>query len=372
MRKEFIIKIVFTLSIVLYYSNLTITAQIHPDFTITKNIKTTPVKNQYSTGTCWCFATLSFLETEALRLGKPELNLSEMYIVRYTYNSKAIKYFRNQGKANFGEGGQAHDVLNVIKEHGVVTEDAYPGLQYGYKTHNHRELSSVLESILKTVTANPENTPTTAWLPAFNAVIETYLGKAPTEVNYLGKSYDPVKFSKEIAGINPDDYIELTSYKTYPYYKQASIEIPDNWSHNMYYNVPIQDLMSIMDYAVNNGYSVAWDGDVSEKEFKHYEGKATLSNAETERIKESGIENLRQTTFDNYTTTDDHLMHITGLAKDKNGADYYLVKNSWGENSNQFGGYLYMSNSFAQLKTIAILVHKDAIPKEIKKKLNLL
>jgi len=371
MKRKLFFKSTLSLSIAILFSCLTLLAQENPEFTIIKKIKTTPVKNQYSTGTCWSFATISFLETEALRLGKPELDLSEMYIVRYAYNNKAIKYFRNQAKANFGEGGQAHDVLNVIREHGLVTEDAYPGLQYGYKTHNHNELSAVLEAILKTVATNPDKTPTNAWLPAFNAVVETYLGKAPNEINYQGKMYDPVKFSKDVVGINPDDYIELTSYKTYPYYKLVSLEVPDNWSHDLYYNLPIEDLMAVMIYALNNGFSVDWDGDVSEKQFIHREGKAVLPPNITDMIKQIGIENERQATFDNFTTTDDHLMHFTGMAKDKSGADYFLVKNSWGENSNQYGGYLYMSNAYAQLKTIAILVHKDAIPKEIKKKLNL-
>jgi bleomycin hydrolase len=180
-----------------------------------------------------------------------------------------------------------------------------------------------------------------------------------------------ILLNSQVVGINPDDYIELTSYKIYPYYKLTDLEIPDNWSHDLYYNMPINDIVAIIDNAVNNGYSVAWDGDVSEEDFNHNEGTAVLSMKESDGIIMDGIEKMRQSSFDNFTTTDDHLMHITGLAKDNNGATFYLVKNSWGENSNKYGGYLYMSGWYVQLKTIAILVHKDAIPKEIRKKLGI-
>jgi bleomycin hydrolase len=346
-------------------------AQIHPDFTITKKIQTTPVKSQGRTGTCWSFATISFLETEAIRMGKPSLDLSEMFIVRNAYKDKAIKYVRYHGKANFSEGGQAHDVINTIKKYGLVTDEDYSGLQYGSNFHNHGELFNSLDGILKGVAESPGNKPTTAWFSAFDSALESYLGKTPASFTYQGKNYDPLKFAREVAGINPDDYIELTSYKIYPYYKMADLEIPDNWSHNLYYNVTINDIMAIIDNALNNGYSVAWDGDVSEEDFNHSEGTAVLSMTESDGIIMNSIDNMRQSTFDNYTTTDDHLMHITGLAKDSNGAIFYLTKNSWGENSNKYGGYLYMSNWFVQLKTVAILVHKDAVPKDIKKKLGI-
>ncbi len=355
----------------IFLFSINIIAQLHPNFIITKQIQTTPVKSQGNTGTCWSFATTSYFETEAIRLGKAPMDFSEMFFVKHAYTDKAIKYVRYHGKANFSEGGQAHDVLNVIKMYGIVPEEAYSGLQYGINYHNHSELSNLLENMLKGVVETRNNKPTTAWLPAFNSALECYLGKEPSEFTYQGKSYTPIKFAKEVAGINPDDYVELSSYKIYPYNKQVDLEVPDNWSHNLYFNIPITDLMNIIDNALSNGYSVDWDGDVSEEDFDHSEGTAVLSMKESDGIILSGIEQMRQNTFNDQTTTDDHLMHITGQAKDNNGAKFYLTKNSWGENSNKYGGYLYMASWFVQLKTIAILVHKDAIPKDIRKKLGI-
>jgi len=218
---------------------------------------------------------------------------------------------------------------------------------------------------------NTQKGPSPAWLPAFNSSVESFLGKAPAEIKYQNKNYDPIKFSKDVVRINPDDYIEITSYKDYPFYKLVDLEIPDNWAHGLYYNIPIGELMQIIDNALNNGYSVCWDGDVSEEDFNHSAGTAVLSIKESDGIIINGITDMRQKTFDDYTTTDDHLMHLTGMARDKNGSIFYLTKNSWGENSNKYGGYLYMSQWYVQLKTIAIMVHKDAIPKELKKKLGL-
>jgi len=207
------------------------------------------------------------------------------------------------------------------------------------------------------------------WLPSFNAILDNYLGKNPKEFKYKGKNYTPQNFAKNVVGFNPDDYVELSSYMDYPYYQKFDIEIPDNWSHDLYYNLPMNELMQVMDYALNNGYSVDWDGDVSEIDYNHKAGTAVLSLKESDGIIINGLDKMRLQTFDNLATTDDHLMHITGIAKDKNGTIFYLTKNSWGANSNQFGGYLYMSKWYVQLKTIAIMVHKDAIPKDIKKKM---
>lgn len=360
-----------TLILIFLISSLLVNAQVHPDFTIIKSIPTSSVKNQYQTGTCWSFATISFIETEALKMMKPMLDLSEMYIVKHAYNDKAQKYMRYHGKSNFSEGGQAHDVLNVMRKSGLVPEEAYTGLQKGNSIHNHSEMESVLEGMLKGLTGAEPLAPSPLWSSAFNSTIENYLGKEPTEFKFQGKNYNPSKFSKEIVGLNPDNYVELTSYKTYPYNQKIDLEIPDNWSHDLYYNVSVNDFMSVIDNALNTGYSVAWDGDVSEEDFSHSAGTAVLSMKEADGIIFNGIEEMRQNTFDNYSTTDDHLMHITGLAKDKDGAIFYLTKNSWGENSNKFGGYLYMSTWYVQLKSIAILVNKEALPKELRKKLGI-
>jgi len=327
------------------------------------------VKSQGRTGTCWSYATASFIESEALRQGKGLFDLSEMYFARHAYTSKAKKYIRFHGHNNFSEGGQAHDVLNEIKEHGIVPEEVYKALSYGTTRHNHSEMFSVLDGMIKGVQKNKMRPRSNVWLPSFNAILDNYLGKNPKEFKYKGKNYTPQNFAKNVVGFNPDDYVELSSYMDYPYYQKFDIEIPDNWSHDLYYNLPMNELMQVMDYALNNGYSVDWDGDVSEIDYNHKAGTAVLSLKESDGIIINGLDKMRLQTFDNLATTDDHLMHITGIAKDKNGTIFYLTKNSWGANSNQFGGYLYMSKWYVQLKTIAIMVHKDAIPKDIKKKM---
>ena len=367
MRRKKPITLIWLLALIIG----TVNAQVHPEFTITNSIRTTSVKNQHRTGTCWSYATISYLETEAIRMGNPALDLSEMYIVKHAYTDKAKKYVRYHGKSNFSEGGQAHDALNVIRKHGLMPEEFYKGLNYGTTKHNHSELANMLEGMLKGMLSTRKTSPSTAWLKAFNAFVETYLGTAPAEFKYNNKKYDPVKFSNEVVGIKPDDYVELTSYKDYPYYEAIDLELPDNWSHDLYYNLPPNDLMRIIDNALMTGYSVCWDGDVSEEDFSHKDGTAVLALEESDGIILNGIEDMRQTTFDNYSTTDDHLMHLTGLARDKNNAVFYLTKNSWGTDRNEFGGYLYMSKWYVQLKTVAVMVHKDAIPKDLRKKMKL-
>lgn len=363
-------------------------------FTPVVDVKTTSVKNQQSTGTCWAFAATSFIETELLRMGAPELDLSEMYTVREAYNQKAKKYFRLHGKGNYSEGGQAHDVLNVIKTHGFVPENAYLGNHYGRDFHIHREMVKSTKAMLDQIVKNPNKEITPVWFASIDGVYNTYMGKIPETFEYQGKKYTPQNFAKEM-GLNVDDYVELTSYSHHPFYEKMNLEIPDNWSDDLYYNLPIDELMEVINHALKNGYSVCWDGDVSEKGFSHRKGYAVLpvqkttdmSNSEiakwedgikdkTEGKKENAKEievdqELRQKTFDNYKTTDDHLMHLTGIVKDQNGTIYYKTKNSWAADSNKMGGYLNMSEAYVKLKTVAIMVHKDAIPKKLRKKLNL-
>jgi len=352
------------------------------DFKEIKNIKTTSVKSQDRTGTCWCFATTSFLETELIRMGKGEFDLSEMFFIRNAFETKALNYVRFHGKTNFGQGGQAHDVLNEIAENGIVPESVYSGKVYGQEKHNHSEQNAVLKGMLDGVIKSRKPTP--VWENAYNSVLDAYLGEVPASFTFEGKTYTPVSFTKYL-GINPDDYIELTSYSHNPYYESFVLEMPDNWSYDGYYNLPVDDLIDVMKKAITAGYSVAWDGDMSDKGFSHKNGVAIVPETDWENMsdevkdsvfvkpgKEKQItQEMRQEAFANYTVTDDHLMHLTGMAKDKNGTYYFLTKNSWGPESNDFGGYLYMSESFVRLHTMAFMIHKDALPKDIKEKLGL-
>ncbi len=348
-------------------------------------VKRTPVKNQYKTGTCWDFATISFLESELLREGKGEFDLSEMFIVRYVYPQKALNYIRNHGKANFSPGGQSHDVIETIKRFGIVPESVYTGMQIGESRHNHGELHSVLQGMLDGILKISGGRVTPRWMEAFEAVLDVYLGKPPSQFEYNGKIYTPKSFYDEVIGLNLDNYVELTSYTHHPFYQKIRLEIPDNWMHySSYYNVPIDELEEIIDNALKNGFSVVWDGDVSEREFstktgyaivplKDWEEKTQAEREEkvTEPEPEKEVDQeMRQKTFDNFTTTDDHLMHIVGIAYNQKGTKFYLTKNSGGTDR-AYGGYVYMSRSYVRLKTVAIMVHKDSIPSQIAKKLGI-
>ena len=360
-------------------------------------VKHTPVKDQHRTGTCWSFATVSFLEAEILRISNMELDLSEMFYVRNAYAHKADLYVRFHGTNNFSQGGQAHDVLMQLEKHGMIPEKDYMALNYGEEVHVHSEMESVLKSILDATLKNRNRSLSTAWKPTFLDALENYLGKVPSTFDFQGEKISPLDLAAKTK-IKADDYIELTSYAHHPFYEQFILEIPDNWTRHSYYNLPVDELMEVMHYALENNYSVCWDGDVGEKGFSHNNCVAILpetkiSNlADSEMLKWSDMkpaerakqlysfeapvpeikvdQQMRQESFDRYTTTDDHLMHFVGKAKDQNGTPYFLVKNSWGE-SNEMGGYLYMSEAFTRLKTVAIMIHKDALPKKIAKKLGL-
>ncbi|MFV0589903.1 MAG: C1 family peptidase [Draconibacterium sp.] len=334
-------------------------------FTIVKEVKHTPVINQGSTGTCWSFATTSFLESEIMRLGFPETNLSEMFFVYHTYENKAEDYLFFHGKNNFSQGGQAHDVINVLKEYGISTYDAFPGIMDDGQ-YKHRELVAQLESEVIAQNKKRGDKFDASNLKTLEPILQKGLGKLPRKIKT-----DDGKFStdelRDHFKLNAGDYIELTSYTHHPFYEPFAIEVPDNWSHDLYYNLPIDKLMEIMKYALNNGYSVCWDGDTSEKTFQHKNGKADLPEKQIGKADQK----LRQKTFYNRTTTDDHLMHLVGLSKAPDGRDCFYTKNSWGSESNEYGGYLHMTEDYVRLKTIAILVHKNAIPKKISKKLGL-
>lgn len=396
MKKFFIIVTLVITSFTLFAQEETKTPAY--EFEIIKEVKTTPVKNQFRSGTCWSFSALSFLESEMLRMGKPEVNLSEAWIIRHAYSDKAKDYVRWHGHLNFAGGGGFHDVTHVIKKYGIVPEQVYAGLNYGTEKYVHGEFDAVLKGYLDQVIKNKNKELTTAWHEGFEGILEAYLGEKPKTFTYNGKEYTPKSFAAEFTGINPDDYVEISSFMHHPYYKQFIIEVPDNWLLGDVYNVKLEDITKIIDYSLEKGYSVAWGGDVSEKGFSWSNGVAIVPDIEYEEtsgtdkerltglttkekneilysfdrpLKELEITpELRQKEFDNYKTTDDHGMHIVGVAKDQNGTKYYKVKNSW-DVDNPYDGYIYMSESFIKFKMIDIMINKNAIPSDIAKKLGI-
>ncbi|MEO0896916.1 MAG: C1 family peptidase [Bacteroidota bacterium] len=344
------------------------------EFSVEINHAATPVKSQGNSGTCWSFSTVSFLESELLRMGKEEVDFSEMFVVRKIYQDKANLYVRMHGKGQFSPGGTFHDVMNVVRHHGMMPQQAYPGKKVDPNKHNHGEMDAVLEGMLNSLIKR--RTLTTKWKDALSGVLDAYLGPQPERMEVDGQEMTPADYASSL-GINPDDYIELSSFTHQPYYKPFVLEIPDNWDWNQVYNLPLEEMMEVMTYALEKGYTVAWDGDVSEKGFMHGKSIAVVPANPAmvpgnDVVKEKVItaEN-RQEAFDNYKTTDDHLMHITGMAKDQKGTTYFVTKNSWGVNSNACGGYLYMSDAYVRYKTVHIMVHKDAVPKKILKKIGL-
>ena len=367
-------------------------------FTLVKQLPATSVKNQYHSGTCWSYSAISFLESELLRKGKDTFDLSEMYCVRECYSDKATEYVRFYGKHNFGGGGAAHDVTYVLKNYGMLPNEAYSGLVIGDDKPVHGEMDAVLEADVNAVVKNPNKKLTPVWHVGFNGLLDAYLGKVPDKFTYKNKEYTPKSFA-DMLDLNTDDYVELTSYTHHPFYSQFILEVPDNWLMDEVYNVPLEDLMRVIDNSIDNGYTVVWGADVSEKGFSWKNGVAIVPDrnaaefpgVEKEKwakmtddekdkllykfdkpVPEKKItQEMRQKEFDNYQTTDDHGMHITGTAKDQNGDLFYLVKNSWGTEGSPYKGYFYASVPYVQLKTMDIMVNKEAIPKDIRKKLGL-
>jgi len=335
-----------------------------------KMVKTTPVISQASTSTCWCFATTSMLESEIIRLGGPETDLSEMFTVRNMYQDKAERYVRLQGNTSFPAGGAQHDVTACVKKYGMMPQNLYSGLEYGEDAHKHGEVHSVLSGIVENVIKNRNGKLTPVWDNALSSVLDAYFGDIPDNFEYNGRKYSPVSFAASLP-INPDDYIEFSSYTHHPFYEKFVLEVPDNWMHKSMYNVPIDELMEIIRYALNQGVSISWAADISGLNFNT--GVATIpeegENPKDPEHKEKIVsQEDRQKLFDNYQLTDDHAMHLVGIGEDQNGKKYFMEKNSWGD-GNIYKGFSYMSESFMRLRTMSIMVHKDGVPKEIMKKL---
>ena len=370
-------------------------------FTDVKVLPTNAIKNQYRSGTCWCFSTLSFLEDEIRRAGGGEIDLAEMWIVRNIYFEKAVKYVRLHGSLNFAVGGAAHDVTNGIRDYGIVPEEIYPGLNYGTELPEFNEIDAVLKAYVDAVIATADANGgklTTAWQTGLNGILDAYFGKMPEKFTYKGKEYTPQSFAASLP-IKMEDYVDITSYMHHPFYSTFVLEVPDNWSWGESYNVPIDDMMNIIDNALENGYTIAWGSDVSEKGFSRTKAIAIVPEVDLESMegteasrwgdlsprerdnmiykfdkpgKEKSItQEMRQEAYDNYETTDDHGMVIIGTAVDQNGNPYYKVKNSWGVTASPYDGYYYFSRPFVAYKTMSYMVNKNAIPKDIRKKLGL-
>lgn len=360
-------------------------------------VKYSSVKNQHRSGTCWSYSGLALIESDILKNGKPEINLSPMYIARNAYSDKATKYVRLQGSLNFGGGGSFYDVIETIKKYGIVPQDIYSGLNYGEDMNVHGELDEVTKAYVDAVIKNKNRKLSTAWKRGFDGILDAYFGDIPEKFSYNGKEYTPKSFAESL-GVNLNDYVYISSFTHHPFYEKFIIEVQDNWAFGEVYNLPIDAFMNVFDHALENGYAVAWASDVSEKGFSYPNGVAIVPEANisemsdsekskwttlSDREKESQLysfdkpgkekiitQEIRQEAFDNYTTTDDHGMLIVGIAYDQNSNKYYKVKNSWGT-SDKYNGFFYASEAFVRYKTMSIMINKNALPKQITKKLGL-
>ena len=364
------------------------------EFTVVKENPVTSIKNQYRSGTCWCYSALSFIESEILRTKGQEVDLSEMFVVGKSYRDRAVKYVRLDGHLNFAAGSSFGDVLHVIEDYGIVPQEAYSGFNYGTEMPEQNELDAALAGYVRAIAQNPNKKLTTAWLNGFDGILDAYLGEVPETFAVNGTQYTPESY-RDALGINPDDYVNLTSFTHHPFYESFIIEVPDNWRWDSAYNLPIDELMEVMYNAIDKGYTIAWGSDVSENGFTRdglavmpVEKKTAAAGSDQERwvgkaadqpkeevkaelpLEMVITQEMRQDGYDRKTTTDDHGMHIYGVAKDQNGTKYFMVKNSWGE-TGKYKGVWYASDSFVKYKTLNVVVHKDALPKNIAKKLGI-
>ncbi|MGD8727158.1 MAG: C1 family peptidase [Gemmatimonadales bacterium] len=345
------------------------------EFEVVADAEASAVKSQGRTGTCWSFATTSMLESELVRQGKEPVDISEMFFVRMNYPLKVANYVRLHGTAAMGQGSLGGDVLRALRLYGVVPEAAYPGRRYGAEEHDHSEMHSVLRGASDALVEARQLSP--VWADAVEGILDAYLGEPPETFMYGGQSYTPHSFA-EALGIDADDYVELTSFSHHPFYTSFAVEVPDNWARNVSFNLPLDELIEVMDHAIEHGFTIDWDGDVSERSFCQNNGVAVWplkTWAERDAAERNTMcaapepevevtQDVRQAGFDDYTSTDDHLMHVTGLARDQHGTKYYITKNSWGLTGPQ-DGFIYMSEAYVRAKTISILLHRDALPPSV-------
>jgi bleomycin hydrolase len=355
----------------------------------------TSVKDQSRSGTCWAFSCLGFIESEIMRNGGEELDLSVMWVVRNIYFEKAVKYVRLHGHLNFAVGGNAGDVITAIRDYGIVPTEVYPGLNYGTAKPHFDEIDAVLKAYVEAVVS--QRKLTTAWQDGLNGILDAYFGQMPETFVYNGKEYTPKSFAESLP-LNLDEYVDLTSFTHHPFYERFTLEVPDNWRCHQQYNLPLDELMRTLDYALEQGYTVEWAADVSEQGFNRQLAIGIVPETELESMEGTEAEKwgalsqeermralysfdepvqervitqeMRQAAYDNYETTDDHGMQIVGYAVDQTGARFYRVKNSWDVRP-PYDGYYYFSRAFLEYKTMSFLVNVNSIPKDIRKKLGL-
>lgn len=347
-------------------------------FTTVDSLGITPIKDQNQSGTCWSFSSIGLFESELIRLGKGEFDLSEMFVVHKTMEDRARASVRTHGDVSYAPGGSFYDVIYCYKNYGMVPNDVMPGIKYDSDGHNHSELANVAGAYVNAIANGNSKRLTNVWHDGLSGIYDAYLGECPETFTYNGKEYTPRTYADEVIGLNMDDYISLTSFSHHPFYETFILEIPDNWRWAESYNLPLEELMEVMKYSIKNGFTFAWASDVSESGFARGQGIAivpedneNLQDALKKPMPEKAItQEIRQIAYDNWETTDDHGMQIFGITKDQNGKEYYMVKNSWNTDAGR-DGIWYASEAFVAYKTINIVLHKDGIPKAIRKKLGI-
>ncbi len=397
MKNSFLLFLALGFSAVLFAQEIEAETEVYQFETLT-DVPHTAVKSQYKSGTCWSFANLGFLEAELLRTTGATYDLSEMFMVKHVYAAKTKKYVRLHGKLNYGPGGGFSDMFYVVDNFGIVPESAYSGLVIGEENHVHGEMDAVLQAYADAVIKNKNGKLTPVWQKGLNGILDAYLGEVPENFEINGQTITPKEFLNQ-TNFKSSDYVELSSFTHVPYYKPFVMQIPDNWMWSESYNLPLNEMMATIDNALENGYTVGWDADVSDKGFGWKKGVAIVPEQDLSKLPEKLSDSLkamtkadrtkqfysfeaviqeqeitpeiRQKAYDNYETTDDHLMLIVGSAKDQQGNKYYKVKNSWGHEDHIYDGYFYASEAFVAYKTLSILIHKDGLPKKTRGKLEL-